>query len=59
MDSKAAQAARRAYTEGYALARLRELGVVPQDMEIRKADLEAVFLDLTGSHAPTRSGVAA
>jgi ABC-2 type transport system ATP-binding protein len=41
------------------LARLRELGVVPQDMEIRKADLEDVFLELTGSHAPTRSGVAA
>jgi ABC-2 type transport system ATP-binding protein len=46
------------------LARLRELGVVPQDMEIRKADLEDVFLDLTGNHArvgapAASSGVAA
>lgn len=32
------------------LARLRELGVVPEDIEIRKADLEDVFLDLTGTH---------
>ncbi|MDZ4122621.1 MAG: ABC transporter ATP-binding protein, partial [Hydrogenophaga sp.] len=32
------------------LARLRELGVVAQDIEIRKADLEDVFLELTGSH---------
>ncbi|MEY4978355.1 MAG: hypothetical protein RLZZ352_625 [Pseudomonadota bacterium] len=32
------------------LARLRECGVVPQDMEMRKADLEDVFLELTGTH---------
>ncbi|MBT9467369.1 ABC transporter ATP-binding protein [Hydrogenophaga sp.] len=31
------------------LARLREAGVVPEDIEIRKADLEDVFLDLTGA----------
>ncbi|MGH8621045.1 MAG: ABC transporter ATP-binding protein, partial [Burkholderiales bacterium] len=29
------------------LARLREVGVSPEDIEIRKADLEDVFLDLT------------
>jgi len=34
------------------LARLREAGVVPEDIEVRKADLEDVFLDLTGSGAP-------
>ena len=33
------------------LARLREVGVTPEDIEIRKADLEDVFLDLTGSGA--------
>jgi len=32
------------------LARLRESGVVPEDIEIRKADLEDVFLDLTSAH---------
>ncbi len=32
------------------LARLREVGVVPEDIEIRKADLEDVFLDLTSAH---------
>ncbi len=32
------------------LARLREADVAPQDIEIRKADLEDVFLDLTGAH---------
>jgi ABC-2 type transport system ATP-binding protein len=32
------------------LARLRESGVSPEDIEIRKADLEDVFLDLTSSH---------
>ena len=31
------------------LARLREVGVTPEDIEIRKADLEDVFLDLTGA----------
>jgi ABC-2 type transport system ATP-binding protein len=31
------------------LARLREAGVAPEDIEIRKADLEDVFLDLTGA----------
>ena len=31
------------------LARLREVGVVPEDIEIRKADLEDVFLELTGA----------
>jgi ABC-2 type transport system ATP-binding protein len=31
------------------LARLREVGVSPEDIEIRKADLEDVFLDLTGA----------
>ncbi|MCV0439955.1 MAG: ABC transporter ATP-binding protein [Hydrogenophaga sp.] len=31
------------------LARLREVGVSPEDIEIRKADLEDVFLDLTGT----------
>ncbi len=30
------------------LARLREAGVSPENIEIRKADLEDVFLDLTG-----------
>ncbi|WP_374521111.1 ABC transporter ATP-binding protein [Hydrogenophaga sp.] len=33
------------------LARLREAGVVVEDIEIRKADLEDVFLDLTGSQS--------
>ena len=33
------------------LARLREVGVSPEDIEIRKADLEDVFLDLTGTGA--------
>jgi ABC-2 type transport system ATP-binding protein len=33
------------------LARLREAGVMPEDIEVRKADLEDVFLDLTGSGA--------
>jgi len=33
------------------LARLREAGVEVEDIEIRKADLEDVFLDLTGSQA--------
>ena len=32
------------------LARLRESGVAPEDIEIRKADLEDVFLDLTSAH---------
>lgn len=32
------------------LARLREAGVAPEDIEIRKADLEDVFLDLTSAH---------
>jgi len=32
------------------LARLREVGVVPEDIEIRKADLEDVFLELTSAH---------
>jgi ABC-2 type transport system ATP-binding protein len=31
------------------LARLREAGVAPEDIEIRKADLEDVFLDLTSA----------
>jgi len=35
------------------LARLREVGVSPEDIEIRKADLEDVFLDLTGAQART------
>ncbi len=33
------------------LARLREAGVVVEDIEIRKADLEDVILDLTGSQS--------
>jgi len=33
------------------LSRLREAGVMPEDIEVRKADLEDVFLDLTGSGA--------
>ena len=33
------------------LTRLREAGVMPEDIEVRKADLEDVFLDLTGSGA--------
>ncbi|MGE0097015.1 MAG: ABC transporter ATP-binding protein [Hydrogenophaga sp.] len=33
------------------LARLREVGVAAEDIEIRKADLEDVFLDLTGAQA--------
>ena len=36
------------------LGRLREAGITPEDIEIRKADLEDVFLDLTGSGAPPR-----
>jgi ABC-2 type transport system ATP-binding protein len=32
------------------LARLREVGVVAEDIEIRKADLEDVFLELTSAH---------
>jgi ABC-2 type transport system ATP-binding protein len=32
------------------LARLRESGVAPEDIEIRKADLEDVFLELTSAH---------
>ncbi len=32
------------------LARLRESGVAPEDIEIRKADLEDVFLDLTSAN---------
>ncbi|OSZ62866.1 ABC transporter ATP-binding protein [Hydrogenophaga sp. IBVHS2] len=32
------------------LARLREAGLTPQDIEIRKPDLEDVFLALTGSN---------
>ena len=35
------------------LARLREVGVSPEDIEIRKADLEDVFLDLTGAQPRT------
>ncbi len=31
------------------LAALRQAGLVPEDMEVRKADLEDVFLDLTGT----------
>jgi ABC-2 type transport system ATP-binding protein len=44
------------------LARLREAGVVVEDIEIRKADLEDVFLDLTGSQSaanPIREEVSA
>ena len=44
------------------LARLREAGVAVEDIEIRKADLEDVFLDLTGSQSaanPTREEVKA
>ncbi|WP_291008358.1 ABC transporter ATP-binding protein [Hydrogenophaga sp.] len=33
----------------HTLARLREAGVAPEDIEIRKADLEDVFLDLTSA----------
>jgi ABC-2 type transport system ATP-binding protein len=36
----------------HVLSRLREAGVIPEDIEVRKADLEDVFLDLTGSGAP-------
>lgn len=36
----------------HVLSRLREAGVMPEDIEVRKADLEDVFLDLTGSGAP-------
>ena len=38
----------------HVLARLREAGVTPEDIEVRKADLEDVFLDLTGSSAPVQ-----
>lgn len=38
------------------LARLREVGVSPEDIEIRKADLEDVFLDLTGTGARPSPG---
>jgi len=44
------------------LARLREASVMVEDIEIRKADLEDVFLDLTGSQSttnPTRDEVRA
>jgi ABC-2 type transport system ATP-binding protein len=44
------------------LTRLREAGVTVEDIEIRKADLEDVFLDLTGSQSatnPTREEVKA
>jgi ABC-2 type transport system ATP-binding protein len=42
------------------LARLRESGVLPEDIEIRKADLEDVFLELTSAHPrATRSEVPA
>jgi ABC-2 type transport system ATP-binding protein len=34
------------------LARVREAGVPVEDIEITKADLEDVFLDLTGSRKP-------
>ena len=39
------------------LARLREVGVSPEDIEIRKADLEDVFLDLTGTGARSSAGI--
>ncbi|MDZ4127500.1 MAG: ABC transporter ATP-binding protein, partial [Hydrogenophaga sp.] len=39
------------------LARLREAGVVPEDIEIRKADLEDVFLDLTSAQPRATSPV--
>jgi len=47
----------------HVLARLREAGVMPEDIEVRKADLEDVFLDLTGAHTrpaagPPQSGAA-
>ncbi|MGC4366701.1 ABC transporter ATP-binding protein [Hydrogenophaga sp. R2] len=35
------------------LARLREAAITPEDIEIRKPDLEDVFLALTGSTPPT------
>ncbi|MEZ5644479.1 MAG: ABC transporter ATP-binding protein [Burkholderiaceae bacterium] len=44
------------------LARVRESGAAAQDIEIRKADLEDVFLDFMGTdahEADTRNGVAA
>jgi ABC-2 type transport system ATP-binding protein len=39
------------------LAALREAGLVPQDIELRKADLEDVFLDLMGTAASAPQGV--
>ncbi|MBX3611747.1 MAG: ABC transporter ATP-binding protein [Hydrogenophaga sp.] len=38
-----------AHAVEHVLSRLREVGVMPEDIEVRKADLEDVFLDLTGS----------
>ena len=40
----------------HVLARLREAGVMPEDIEVRKADLEDVFLDLTGAHTRPAAG---
>ncbi|WP_302172614.1 ABC transporter ATP-binding protein [uncultured Hydrogenophaga sp.] len=41
------------------LARLREAGVTPEDIEIRKPDLEDVFLALTGTPSPVAAPPAA
>ena len=40
------------------LARLREAGVTPEDIEIRKPDLEDVFLALTGTASAVTAPVA-
>ncbi len=40
------------------LARLREAGIAPDDIEIRKADLEDVFLEMTGSRIRPVPGTA-
>ena len=41
------------------LAVVREAGLVAEDVEIRKADLEDVFLDVMNQQSPRTHGVAA
>jgi ABC-2 type transport system ATP-binding protein len=40
------------------LAQVREAGLQAEDVEIRKADLEDVFLEVMARHSPTQEGVA-
>lgn len=41
------------------LAAVRESGLVVEDVEMRKADLEDVFIDIMNRHAPAKPAVAA